>query len=330
MKKHHIYGLGNALVDIEVEVSEEFLKKEGLEKGLMILVDEQKQTDLLNACHGLTHRRSCGGSAANTIIAARQLGARTFYSCKVAADEMGDFYFQDLLEQGVETNLSSQRPQGHSGRCLVFVTPDADRTMYTSLGISVELGENEIDEKELIDSEYLYLEGYTVTSDSARQASIKAREIAQKNGVKTALTFSDPGVVTHFKSGFQEMIGRGIDLLFCNEAEALSFTGEATIEAAFESLKEVAQSFAITRGPLGAMIFDGQKEIHVLAPRVKAVDTNGAGDLFAGGVLYGLSQGRSFAESGRLACELSSCLVTQFGARLPAATTQKIKTEVLS
>jgi sugar/nucleoside kinase (ribokinase family) len=328
MKKYHVYGIGNALVDMEIEVTPEFLKEAGVEKGVMTLVDENRQTELLDQVDGTRHKRSCGGSAANTIIGARQLGARTFYSCKVANDEPGDFYFNDLVNNGVSTNLHGEREKGITGKCMVFVTPDADRTMNSYLGITETFSENEIEWDDLKDSEYLYMEGYLVTSETGRAAAIKARQFAKENGVKVALTFSDPGVVGFFKDGFREMIGDGVDLLFCNEAEALSYTGAEDVSKAMMALSEVAKQVVITQGPQGALLWDGSKEIDILTRKVEARDTNGAGDLFAGSFLYALTHGHSFSECGKFACACSSELVTHFGPRLKAGVTEKIYKEM--
>lgn len=316
MKKYNVYGIGNALVDMEFEVTPEFLEKNGVEKGLMTLVEEERQAELLKVCDGNQHKRSCGGSAANTVIAVSQFGGRSFYSCKVANDETGDFYFTDLVEQGVQTNLHGERPAGTTGKCMVFVTPDADRTMNTFLGITATFSTDELVEADIKDSEYLYIEGYLVTGDSGKAAAIKAKQIAESAGVKTALTFSDPGIVGFFKDGFNDIIGDGVDLLFCNEEEAMSYTGTENLADASVALKKIAKTFAITCGPKGALVFDGEKEIEVLTRKVNAVDTNGAGDLFAGAFLYGITHGHSFGEAAKLACESSSTLVTQFGPRL--------------
>jgi len=324
MKKYHIYGIGNALVDMEIEVSEDFVSRMEIKKGLMNLVEENRQQNVLDKIEGNTHKRSCGGSAANTIIGATQLGARTFYSCKVANDEAGDFYFNDLVDQGVSTNLHGEREVGKTGKCMVFITPDAERSMESYLGITETFSENEINFDDLKDSEFLYVEGYLVTSNTGRAAAVKAREFARKEGVQVALTFSDPGVVGFFKDGFTEMIGDGVDLLFCNEAEALSYTGTDDVNRAMNALKEISKKIAITQGPKGALLWDGEKEIDILTSKVDAVDTNGAGDLFAGGFLYGLTHGMSFGESGKLACALSSSLVTKFGPRLEKSQTQEI------
>lgn len=328
MKKYHIYGIGNALVDMEIEVTPDFLKETGVEKGMMTLVDEARQKQLIEKVKGNIHKRSCGGSAANTIIGAHQLGARTFYSCKVASDETGDFYFNDLVENGVSTNLHGKREDGITGKCMVFVTPDADRTMNSFLGITETFSKNEIQWDDLADSEVLYVEGYLVTSETGRAAAIEAKKFAKEKGVQVALTLSDPGVVGFFRDGFKEMIGDGVDILFCNEAEALSFTETSNLNDAFEKLKTVSKKLAITQGPDGALLWDGEKEIDILTRKVNAVDTNGAGDLFAGAFLYGLTHGMNFRDCGKLACACSSELVTHFGARLPKEKTQQVYKEL--
>jgi len=328
--KNHVYGIGNALVDMEFEVTPEFLKEHGVEKGLMTLVEEQRQDELLEKLGGHHHKRTCGGSAANTIIATSQLGAKSFYSCKVASDETGDFYWNDLKAKGVSSNLESGRFEGVTGKCMVFVTPDADRTMNTYLGITSTFSKEQIIDEELLDSEWVYLEGYLVTGDSGKAAAIHARELAQANGKKVALTFSDPGIVGFFKDGFKEIIGdKKIDLLFCNHEEAMSYTGTHNIEEAYNALKDVANTFAITLGPKGALIFDGQDKIYIVANKVDAVDTNGAGDIFAGSFLYAITHGYNYGQAGHFACNCASKLVTQFGARLETDEILKIKEEIL-
>lgn len=329
-RKYHVYGIGNALVDMEFEVEAEFLKEAGIEKGLMTLVDESRQTDIINTLHGIQHKRSCGGSAANTMIAVSQFGGKSFYSCKVASDEVGDFYFKDLMDNGVDTNLSSSSLEsGITGKCIVLITPDADRTMNTFLGITQTLSPKELMEEQIKNSHYVYMEGYLVASPTGKEAAIKARKIAEENNVKTALTFSDVNMVTYFADGLSEMIGNGVDLLFCNEAEAYAYTKTNTVAEAAAALKKIAKAFAITLGPKGAFLFDGDKEIFVVTTPVEAIDTNGAGDLFAGAFLYAINHGISFAEAAKLGCAASSQLVTQFGARLRKEQALEVKSKVL-
>ncbi|MBI2520180.1 MAG: adenosine kinase [Bdellovibrio sp.] len=326
MALYDVYGLGNALVDMEFEVTDSFLHKMKIEKGLMTLVDEIRQREIIDAIHGMQHKRSCGGSAANTVIAVAQLGGRSFYSCKVSNDELGDFYYQDLMREGVHNNWSGKgRPHGPTGRCMVFITPDAERTMNTHLGITSDFSKLELDEEIIKNSKILYIEGYLVASPLGREAAIHAKSVAERHGVKTALTFSDASMPIHFKQGLLETLGNGVDLLFCNENEAKVFTGKQVLDEAFSELKRYARTFAITQGPKGALLFDGQKEIDVVTSQVEAVDTNGAGDLFAGAFLYALSTNQNFAMAGKLACAAASTVVTQFGARLKREQIQKIK-----
>jgi sugar/nucleoside kinase (ribokinase family) len=325
-KKYDVYGIGNALVDMEFEVEAEFLQLAGIEKGLMTLVDENRQSEIINTLHGIQHKRSCGGSAANTMIAVSQFGGNSFYSCKVASDEVGDFYFKDLMDNGVETNLSSSSLEpGITGKCIVLITPDADRTMNTFLGITQTFSTKEIVEEGIKNSKYVYIEGYLVASPTGKEAAIKARKIAEENNVKTALTFSDVNMVTYFYDGLKEMIGEGVDLLFCNESEAYAFTKTKTVLEAAAVLKKIAKTFAITLGPKGAFLFDGEKEVYVVTIPVEAVDTNGAGDLFAGAFLYAINSGISYPEAAKLGCMASSQLVTQFGARLRREQVLEIK-----
>ncbi|NCA70375.1 MAG: adenosine kinase [Sphingobacteriia bacterium] len=324
MAKYQVYGIGNALVDMEYEVEAIDLGILGIDKGVMTLVDEAQQLAIMAHLKRHRHRRESGGSAANSVIALSQLGGKGFYSCKVADDELGHFYMEDLSKGGVETNHHTEKAQGHTGRCVVLVTPDSDRTMCTFLGVSGALSVQELVEDALLDSQWFYTEGYLVTSDAAREASIAAKRIADGAGVKTAISLSDPNMVKFFKAGLLEMIGSGVDLLFANEFEAMGMAGSDDIQVAVEYLKTISRSFAITRGPQGALIWDGASLIEIPAVAVKAVDTVGAGDMFAGAFLYGLSQGWDHARSGRLASAAAAQLVTKLGPRIPAAETQAI------
>ncbi len=317
MHRYHVYGLGAALVDTEIEVNDDFLKQANIEKGLMTLVDEARQSELLTLMesHLVGSKRSSGGSACNSIIAASYFGAKTFYSCKVANDDNGRFFQQDTQAAGVATP-KLELPEGTTGKCLVMITPDAERTMNTFLGISETLSHNELDEDAIANSDYVYLEGYLVTSPSGKAAAIKAREIAEQKGVKTAISLSDPGMVKFFKDGLKEMIGQQVDLLFCNKDEALGWTDTNNIEDAAEQLKSSARTFAITLGAEGSLVFDGERLSKVSGSSVKAIDTNGAGDMFAGAFLYGITQGQDFETAAKLANKAAAQVVSQYGPRL--------------
>lgn len=318
MKQYQLYGLGAALVDTEIDVTDEDLEKLGIDKGLMTLVERERQDELLAALEGhLVHsKQASGGSAANSIIAASYFGAKTFYSCKVADDEHGHFYMNDLKAAGVHADYHQKANEGVTGKCLVMITPDAERSMNTYLGISASLSSAEVNPDALAASEYLYMEGYLVTSDTGREAAIHAREHARKNGVKTSLSFSDPGIVEHFRDGLQSMVGSGIDLVFCNKEEALHWGETRELNNAIDALKQVSNTFAITLGADGSLVYDGSQLIEIAPHKVKAVDTNGAGDMFAGAFLYGISNGMDFAQAGDLASRAAAAVVSDYGPRL--------------
>ena len=324
-KKYDVYGMGNALVDIVTEVEDDFFQRHDIEKGFMTLVDEKRQYQLMKAIHLPNAYKQGGGSAANTVVATSQFGGTCFYTCKVADDDMGRFFLEDLKKNGVDTNLSLQfLPAGITGKCLVMTTPDADRTMNTFLGITSSLSTDEIDEEALQNAHYLYMEGYLITSENSREAMKKAKKVAETNGVKTALTFSDPSMVKYFKPEMMHLIGDKIDLLFCNEEEAMLFTDTGSLLQARESLKNYADRFAITLGSNGATIYDGTTFVDIEPYKVEAIDTNGAGDMFAGAFLYGITHGHSYADSGKLASLASSQVVSRFGPRLEWHQAQEI------
>ncbi len=316
-KKYNVFGIGNALVDIVTEVDDQFLKSHNIEKGLMTLVDEEDQIRISNAINMNNSNKQCGGSAANSIIAVSQFGGSSYYSCKVANDELGDFYMKDLKANGVDSNLDNATLEaGITGKCLVMTTEDASRTMNTFLGITSTFSRAEVKEDALKNSQYLYIEGYLVTSENGLDAMKYAKKLAEDNGVMTALTFSDPSMVKYFKEPMESVIGASVDLLFCNEEEAMLYTGKDNLPEAREELKKAAKRFVITLGGNGAMIFDGDTFVDIEPYKVQAIDSNGAGDLFAGAFLFGITNGKSFADSGKLASLASSQVVTQFGPRL--------------
>jgi sugar/nucleoside kinase (ribokinase family) len=286
----------------------------------MTLVDEDSQNKILNRLNGHTAKRTCGGSAANTIIAVSQLGGKAFYSCKVAQDEPGQYYLNDLAQCGVDIGSQKYAEPGMTGNCLVFVTPDSDRTMTTFLGISSSFSEAELVPEAIADSTYTYIEGYLVTGETSKQAAIKAREIAAAAGRKVALTLSDLNMAKFFRAGLLEMAGPGVDFLFANESEALEMAQTQSLDEAVSYLKTLAKGFAVTRGPEGSLIFDGERLIEIEPFPVKAIDTVGAGDMYAGAVLYGITNGLDWAIAGRLGSLASAKLVTTFGARM--ATTE--------
>lgn len=326
MKTIDVIGIGNALVDQEFEVSDAFLQQHRLEKGMMALIEEDDQNKLITELSKLGElKKQCGGgSAANSLVAFAQFGGKAFYCCKVADDEAGKFYRQDLEQVGIRTNLERQQNPGTTGRCLVMVTPDAERTMRTHLGITADLSTDELDEEAIAAASYLYIEGYLITSQIAREAIKRAKQVARDNGTKLVMTCSDPAMVKYFQDGIEEILDGGVDLMFCNREEAELLTGESDAEAAAKALLKHADTVAITLGKEGALVIDQRQQVYIPGVPVKAIDTNGAGDMFAGAMLYGLTQGMSLADAGRLASHAAAELVTEFGARLSKERQQQL------
>jgi sugar/nucleoside kinase (ribokinase family) len=315
-----LYGIGNALVDQEYSIQDDFLIKTGLTKGTMQLAEQDAQfklTTALNA-HTSSAGQVSGGSGANSIYAFSALGGQAFYACRVGNDDLGKFYLKDLAAGNVKVSPISEG-HGKTGTCLVLVTPDGERTMHTFLGITTDLSIAQVDLTPLKDAQYLYIEGYLATSQTARDAVRSARVHALKESpsTKIAISLSDPAMVQYAREGLLDLIDAGVDILFCNEQEALMFTDQKTVTDAIVALEKLSKLVVVTLGAQGAMI--GSKgECIAVPPQVapQVVDTNGAGDAFAGAFLFGLSRGFTLDQCGVLATAVSSTLVGQFGARL--------------
>lgn len=318
MEPIDIVGIGNALVDQEFEVTDEFLQQHRIEKGLMTLIEDEDQERLIQLLshQGELKKQSGGGSAANSLVGFAQFGGKAFYCCKVADDQAGQFYCDDLERIGITTSIGHKKHEGKTGRCLVMVTPDAERTMRTYLGITADLSVDELDEDAIARAEYLYIEGYLVTSPIARQAIVRSKEIARANGTKIAVTCSDPAMVKYFRDGIDLILEGGVDVLFCNEEEGKLLTGTDDAQEALQLLQQKAKLVALTLGKNGALLGDGERQVAVPGVNVKAIDTNGAGDMFAGAMMFGLIRNYSLAACGLLASHAAAEVVSNFGPRL--------------
>ncbi|MFT5171242.1 MAG: sugar/nucleoside kinase (ribokinase family), partial [Candidatus Marinamargulisbacteria bacterium] len=326
MKKYNIFGIGNALVDTEFSVTPEDLKKMNIEKGVMTLIDNEQRKSLLAYLQNRDGKQACGGSAANTMIGATQLGSSCYYACRVSDDSMGEFYKDDLKLNKIGSNLGqTSLPDGDTGLCIVLITPDSDRTMATYLGITAEFNKTDIDRSALLESDILYMEGYLIASPPSKAAMFEAFEIAKENKIKTALTLSDPNMTKFFFDDFMSILKKKVDLLFANKDEALSMCKTEDIEEAVEKFKGFAKTFVITLGSEGAIIYDGQTKHIVEGFPVTTVDCTGAGDLFAGAFLSAIAQGQSFEKAGRQASFSASRVVSSYGPRLSEQQVQEIK-----
>jgi sugar/nucleoside kinase (ribokinase family) len=327
MKTYDLYAIGNALVDAEYEVTELQLQVMGVDKRHMTLIDAKRRSELLTHLSGATPRRTGGGSAGNTAVALSQLGGRAYYSCRVADDELGMFYAQDLLTHGIATNLShAPVTQGQTGSCMVMVTPDAERSMSTFLGATADLDHTALNEQAIVNAHIYYMEGYLAASPSGLHAALQGRQIAKDAGVALATTLSDMSMINFCRDGLDAIIGTGVDYLFCNEEEAQVWCATQDVQLICQQLGQLAQTVCLTRGPLGCLVLEGGQQITAPALSVKALDTNGAGDMFAGAFLYAKTQGHSHAQAAWLANQAAGQVVGQYGNRLTPLDMGHIKT----
>jgi sugar/nucleoside kinase (ribokinase family) len=313
--RYNVYGVGNALVDIQAQIDDETLEELRFAKGVMTLVDEETQVRVLSKLNGVNISRCAGGSAANTIMGLADLGGRAAYAGKVADDELGSFFLHDMRKIGIAIEVPPA-VGGHTGTCVILITGDAERTMLTHLGVSATLGPDDVDEAEIAQAEYVYIEGYLFAAENNKAAALKAIDLAKKHGVKVALTVSDPFLIRLFKEEFWRLIDGPVDLLFCNLDEARSLTDrEDPLECAREIHRHAA-NVALTLGPNGSLLMFGGDLIPIEGVTVEAIDTTGAGDMYAAGLLYGITNGLSWRQAGHLASHAAARIVTQLGARL--------------
>jgi sugar/nucleoside kinase (ribokinase family) len=315
MREFQLCGLGNAIVDIFLEVSDAEFAELGFERGGSQLVDAAAQKKLLDRFRDRDPRLVSGGSVANSIIAFSQLeGDAAFIGC-VGDDCYGLFYKAEFEELDIDMG-SAVVVGAHTGTCVVLLTPDAERTMRTCLAVASHVAAQHVDEGRLKDSDWLFIEGYLFANPEAGQGAVREGvRLARQHGVKIALTCSDAWVIKGFGEPFREAL-QSTDLLFCNTAEACAVTGAATAEEAFAKLKTVVPSAVVTAGGHGAYVRHGGTEAHVATFPCKPRDVTGAGDMFAGAFLYGLTHGVPPDRAARAGCYLAVKVISQVGARL--------------
>jgi sugar/nucleoside kinase (ribokinase family) len=312
---YDVYGVGNALVDIQARVEEELIRQLSLDKGIMKLVDNEAQKQVLDQLSGLSLHTCAGGSAANTIVGLAELGGTAAFAGKIADDDIGRFFLNDMLSLGVDYRTSPVT-DGQTGTCAVLITPDAQRTMLTNLAVSSTLAPEDIDESMVAQSKYVYVEGYLLTNPLTKHAAYHAMAIAKRKGVKVAFSASDPFLIHMLRAEIWELIEGPVDLFFCNEQEAKSLTGKEDPIACASLIHEHAENVALTLGPNGSILMHGGKTIPIEGVAVNAIDTTGAGDMYAGAMLYGVTSGMSWHQAGHLASHAAARVVAQMGARL--------------
>ena len=330
----HIVAIGNALVDSEYRLTDTELQQTGLAKGNMTLASSTDQQTLLDrlADMQLTPvKQASGGSAANSVYAAACLGSDTFYACRVGDDDAGRFYLADLNAAGVATSNQSIALGGTTGSCVVLVTPDGERTMQTHLGTSAEIGRDDIDFSQLSNAEWLYFEGYLAMSATMQPTIAALKDHARRHDVKIVVSFADPSVIKFAREGLDAMLAGGVAAVFCNTEEAQLYTGKHNQAQAAEALLAVAELAVVTAGAQDTIIacraptshhssHDNNTPSELMSVPTALVDelinTNGAGDSFAGAFLHALARGYDLTTCGKLASAVAGDVVQTFGARL--------------
>lgn len=313
-----VVGVGNALVDVLSHAEDSFIEEQnklfGMEKGSMTLIDQARAEKLYHSMGPGVE--SSGGSAANTIAGLASFGGTGAYIGKVAEDQLGEVFWHDLRSLGIHYRTAPLNSGHSTGRCLVLVTPDAQRTMNTYLGASSELSPEDIDKNLIASAEVTYLEGYLFDKDEAKAAFVKAAELAHSAGHRVALTLSDSFCVDRHRHDFLNLVQGHVDLLFANEEEIMSLFLQHEFTLALEAARENCSTAVITRGEKGALVISGKEVCEIEAGEVpEVVDTTGAGDQFAAGFLYGFTRNMSPEECGRLGALAASEVISHMGPR---------------
>lgn len=318
MQQYDMICIGNAIVDTLVQVNDGFLVQHALAKGSMSLVDEERALYLFEAITGNMHKVS-GGCAANTAAGIASFGGKTGYIGKVRDDDLGAFFTQDLHDMGITYTTAFATTGAKTAICLVFVTPDGERTMATYLGATRNLCYEDIDKDLIWKAKGIYLEGYLWDEPGAIAAMLRAMEIAKGNKKFVSFTLSDPFCVSRHRATFKELIQGTVDILFCNEEEALAMCETDDFNKAVESMQGWCPVVAITRGAKGSVILQEEnpgQPVHIqVEPVKKVVDTTGAGDMYAAGFLYAYTQGLPLYECGKYGSLAAASIIQHVGAR---------------
>lgn len=322
--KYDVTAIGNAIVDVLAHAEDKFLNDQKLTKGAMSLIDPLTADRL----YGLMNPgvEASGGSAANTVAGLAGLGGKAAFVGKVANDQLGQVFTHDIRAVGVDFDTQPLTSGATTARCLIFVTPDAQRTMQTFLGACVDLGPEDVEESKVANSEVVYLEGYLFDPPRAKEAFFKASKIAKQAGKKVSLSLSDPFCVGRYRAEFLDLIEHHVDILFANEEEIKSLYQVTDFDQALQKVRGHCEIAALTRSEKGSVVVKGD-EVHVIdAEKVaKVVDTTGAGDAYAAGFLYGYTQGKGLRAAGKLGGMMAAEIISHYGARAESDLKQMAK-----
>lgn len=310
---YDVTGIGSALLDFVVEADDSFLAELALRKGEMHLIDAARSREILHLLRGMSIHISPGGSCANTIAGLSMLGGKGCLIGKVAEDDNGSIYIDKTVESGVRSFIT--RGRGITGHAITFITPDLERTFATHLGAAIELSADEIDYSPVGKSSFLHLEGYLFEPENLRNVCYKAMETAKNNDVLVSVDLADPALVGRIRNIFIDVAENFADIIFVNEEEAAVFTGTGGVDA-LEAISKYTSVAVVKLGARGSLIKTGNNTVTIDAVKTKVINTNGAGDMYAAGFLYGITSGRNIEDSGKIASYAASLAVASTGARV--------------
>ena len=314
-KKYDIVGIGNAIVDLIAEIDDSYLEKNSINKGSMSLVDYDVANRIGDEVDIV--KTISGGSVANSIVCIAQQNLKTVFIGKVNQDELGEKFAKGLAEENVEFKITKSLANKHTARCIILVSPDAERTMNTYLGVSQELTEEDVDLNIIEESSILYLEGYLWDLDNAKKAIKKSISTAINSETKIAFSISDAFCVDRFREEFIDLVNNSADIIFANESEIKSLFETNELNDAIKKCQDTKKIFAVTLGDKGAKIIYKNEVIDIKAEVInKLVDTTGAGDLFAAGFLAEYLKTQDLELSGKQGVKMASIIIQQFGARI--------------
>ena len=313
-KNIDLIGLGNAIVDIIVNIENEFLEDHNLKKGSMSLITIEQSKALLDKCQ--IKKKMSGGSSANTVVCLAELGNKVQFIGRVRNDHFGNFFSSDIKKSNTIFETPPTKAGAPTAHSIILITPDAQRTMCTYLGASIEFEPKDIDPNIIKRSKYLYLEGYLWDSELAKNAFVKASKIAKSSKTKVILSLSDSFCVDRHRESFLELIENYVDIVFCNESEVLSLFKEDKLTNCMNYLHDLSELSIVTLGSKGSLIVK-KKETEIINPDLagKVIDTTGAGDIYAGGFIHGLIQDYSLKKCGEIGSLCAGQIITQLGSR---------------
>lgn len=317
MKKYDVYAVGSAFVDFQFSLSFEEFNILDCEKGGTYLINDAIEKKLNEVIKNKSSQKFCGASGANTLVALNYVGGKGFYSCSIANDLIGNFYHLDLKKNKIDSIYDfTPLREGVTGTCNILLTPDADRTLFTTVGVSDKISKNELYEPAIASSKCVFIEGFLFLSPFSKPLVKQAYEMALSNQCKTVFTLSTAFLSDAEKSELSLLFHKRVDLLFCNEIEAMHFSKSKSIDAALQVLNQLAKNIVITQGAKGAIIFDGSQQFCIPATSTTVIDTTGAGDAFAGGFLGAYSKDMDLKTAGIIANETAAKAISKFGPRV--------------